>query len=146
MSSQSHSLFIYHYHNAILYISSIHFYNLCYSSVNSIVLNVGLTRLGNLIFDNSLLCLLCSMFVINLINLNAIFLLIYYHSIPFHFIPFLLFASNNIVPFHSTLLSLSFHFIPLFPFQPFHFIPLRYIPFHYNDIHSISSLSFHSIN
>ena len=53
-----HFVFINHYHNTIIYLSTIHFYNLCYLSSYSTLLNIGLNRLGNLIFDNSLFCLL----------------------------------------------------------------------------------------
>lgn len=62
-----------HYHNAIIYISLIHLLNHTYFCINSVILNVGLTRLGNLIFDNSLFYLLFFMFIINLLNLNSIF-------------------------------------------------------------------------
>jgi hypothetical protein len=69
----SYYIGINHYHNAIIYISIIHFCNLCYLSSYSTLLNIGLNRLGNLIFDNSLFCLLWLIFFINLINLNTIF-------------------------------------------------------------------------
>lgn len=67
-----------HLHNAIIYLSIIQFYNLCYLSSYSTLLNIGLNRLGHLIFDNSLFCLLWSIFFINLINLNTIFISYYY--------------------------------------------------------------------
>lgn len=61
-------------HNNIIYISTIHFYNLYYLSNYSILFNLGLNRLGHFIFDNSLFCLLFLLFIINLINLNKIYL------------------------------------------------------------------------
>ena len=74
----SYYIGINHYHNTIIYLSTIHFYNLCYLSSYSTLLNIGLNRLGNVIFDNSLFCLLIAIFFINLINLNIVFLMKYY--------------------------------------------------------------------
>lgn len=71
----SYYIGINHYHNTIIYLSTIHFYNLCYLSSYSTLLNIGLNRLGNVIFDNSLFCLLIAIFFINLINLNIVFLM-----------------------------------------------------------------------
>jgi len=69
----SYYIGINHYHNSIIYLSIIHFYNLYFSSSYSIFLNVGLNRLGHLVFDNSLLYLLFLIFLINLLNLNIMF-------------------------------------------------------------------------
>ena len=70
-----HYIHIHIYHNTIIYISLIHIINLCYLSSYSTLLNIGLNRLGNLCFDNSLFYLLWSIFFINLIILNLIFLI-----------------------------------------------------------------------
>lgn len=53
-----HYIHIHIYHNTIIYISLIHIINLCYLSSYSTLLNIGLNRLGNLCFDNSLFYLL----------------------------------------------------------------------------------------
>ena len=45
---------IFLYHNALIYLSIIHLYNLCFLSAYCSLLNIGLNRLTNFIFDNSL--------------------------------------------------------------------------------------------
>jgi len=69
------------FNNIIIHISTIHFYNLCYLSSYSTLLNIGLNRLGHVIFDNSLFCLIFTVFFINLINLNIIFYIMHYYSL-----------------------------------------------------------------
>jgi hypothetical protein len=69
------SIINHNFNNIIIHISTIHFYNLCYLSSYSTLLNIGFNRLGHVIFDNSLFCLIWTIFFINLINLNIIFLI-----------------------------------------------------------------------
>jgi hypothetical protein len=74
------------FNNTIFHISTIHIYNLHYLASYSTLLNIGLNRLANVIFDNSLFCLLISIFFINLINLNSIFIVIVASFIVFSLI------------------------------------------------------------
>jgi hypothetical protein len=60
----------------MIIVSSFCHHNLCYLSSVAGLLNIGLNRLGNVLVDNSLFCLLCSLFIANLINLNVVFLFI----------------------------------------------------------------------
>ena len=64
---------IHYYLNTLLWISSITIYNLCYLSSYSSFLNIGLSRLGNIMFDSSLFSLVCSIFIINIFIIIGIF-------------------------------------------------------------------------
>ena len=51
-------------------------YNISFLS-HSIVFNIGLSKLTNILFDNSLFSLSLLMFLVNIVNLNILFLLIW---------------------------------------------------------------------
>ena len=61
------------YHNVAVNIAAVQFLCLLNFATQPALLNTGVNRLANAIFDNSLFCLLFSIFVVNLANLNSMF-------------------------------------------------------------------------
>ena len=69
----------YIYYKIIIHISLSHINNLCYLSIHSSLLNIGLNRLGTICFSNSLIYILVQVFIISIISI--LLLLIYYYII-----------------------------------------------------------------
>ena len=61
------------YHNVAVHMAAVQFLCLLNFATQPALLNTGINRLANAIFDNSLFCLLFSIFVVNLANLNSMF-------------------------------------------------------------------------
>ena len=64
------------YHNVAVNMAAVQFLCLLNFATQPALLNTGVNRLANAIFDNSLFCLLFSIFVVNLANLNSMFVVL----------------------------------------------------------------------
>ncbi len=65
------------YHNVAVHMAAVQFLCLLNFATQPALLNTGINRLANAIFDNSLFCLLFSIFVVNLANLNSMFVVLF---------------------------------------------------------------------
>lgn len=64
------------FNSATIYLSAFHFHHLSFLSSYSPFLNAGISRLSNVMFDNSMVSLLSVQFCVNICNLNVMFLVI----------------------------------------------------------------------